>query len=214
MKNLFLPLFFLFGISVSAQESTNISPGKRYPVFVGFEGGFNLTQSDSYEDKYLNEFLGLSFDFFFSKNRSIKTKVKYVKVNCITDSWNWSDFSGEKDAIYNAEFILIPVLYKWQFGKSDSKGYIQGGLFFALETETEYLNYPDDYEKKSSDIGLNLGAGVQFPLFFKNLNFYGEFEILQGTFKKIPVETANVSPISIEKSLTSILLSFGFKYKF
>jgi len=212
MKNLFLALFFLVGLNSLAQESTKISSNKKYPVFVGVEGGFSLTKSDNYEDKFLNEFLGVSFDFFFSKNRSIKTKIKYLKVDCTTDSWDWSNTYLYNDAIYHAEFILIPVLYKWQFGKSESKGYIQGGLFFALETQSEYIDYPNDYNEESCDIGLNLGVGVQFPVFFDNLNFYGEFEILQGTISKIPVSSGGTIPI--ENSLTNFIISFGFKYKF
>ena len=215
MKNLLFVLFFIGVVNSFAQESNSLNITNKFPVFIGVETGFNLTVSDTYDDEFLNDFLGVSFDFFFTKNHSIKTKIKYLKVDRSTESWDrYISAYNDYIASYNAEFVVVPLLYKWQFGKSRVKGYVQGGVYFGLEIKDEYQNYPEGYDEKFNDYGINVGAGVHFPLFENGLYFYSEFEIYKGFVSKTPDERDYYSPVSLKKALTNLLFSMGFNYKF
>lgn len=216
MKHVFFVMFFFNVMNSFAQVSGSIDTTDKYPVFIGVETGFNLTVSDSYDDKFLNEFLGVSFDFFFTQNHSIKTKIKYLKVEMLTETWDC--FSGiyysDHIASYYAEFIIVPVLYKWQFGNNRAKAYVQGGVYWGLETINEYQNYPEMYDEKFNDHGINFGAGTHFPLFENGLYFYSEIEIYKGFVSKNPCGSDYYFHVSFDKTITNLLFSLGFNYKF
>lgn len=211
MKYLLFILPFFTIINLNAQI---IEGGKKesLPLFIGIEKGFNLT-TRSYEDNNLpNEFVGIDFDYFFKKNSSIKIEVKYLKVDRLTEMWD-SDFDNITTS-YSGEFIAIPILYKWQFGKKGgfTKAYVQGGVFFALETESEYINYPEYYDVKNNDYGLSLGFGTYFPI-VKRLYVNAEIDLYKGFVSKVTKDEYE-PPITVRRSLTNVMFSFGFKYEF
>lgn len=206
-----LIILSLFGtLNLYAQEST-VSITDKYPIFIGFDIGFNKATGNDGNNKLPNEFYGGELDYYFKKNHSIKIKVRSINFEKITDTWDWeSDYST---ASYNAAFIVIPILYKWQFGKrkSNAKAYVQGGVFFAFESKSEYKNYPADYEIKNNDYGIDLGCGTSFPI-VGNLFVYTELDFYKGFVGKVP-KGEYEPPLSLTKALTNVIFSFGFKYK-
>jgi len=209
MKNLIFLFLLITSFSTFAQE-TKI----KHPVYIGLETGFNASPNFSEDDQILHDLFGLTFNYFYTESRSIKIKVKYMSVEKnATANYLEYGYYQDYDVSYNADFIVIPVLYKWQFGKGTVKGFVQGGIYLGLEIDSEYEGYPANYSKNPIDFGLSLGAGLQFPLIKDKLFVNSEIEVYQGLFSRIP-ESENTQKNLFTEALTNLAFSIGLSYNF
>jgi hypothetical protein len=209
MKHLFVLLFLVISLNTIGQE-TKI----KHPVYIGLETGFNASPNFSEDDKILHDLFGLTFNYFYTESRSIKIKVKYMSVEKNGTSYYLEyGYYQDFDVSYKADFIVIPVLYKWQFGKGTVKGFVQGGVYLGLEIDSEYEDYPMNYSKNPIDFGFSLGAGLQFPLIEDILFVNSEIEVYQGLFSRVP-DSENTQSNLINEALTNLAFSIGLSYKF
>ena len=208
MRNIITLLFPLLYLSSYAQDVK-----EKTHVFIGVETGFNLTLSESYGDKILEDMYGLSFDYVFTKTRSVKAKIMYMKMKTTADVYN-KYYSEYRDVTYDAEYIVIPVLYKWQYGKGNVRGFLQGGFYLGIEYSSNYTNYPLNYSKSPNDFGISLGTGIHFPIIADKLFIQSEIGLYEGFFSKVPESDDTPKQIMPEGTLTNLTYSIGFSYKF
>jgi hypothetical protein len=209
MKNPVFLFLLITTLSTFAQE-TKI----KHPVYIGLEAGFNSSPNFSENDKILHDLFGITFNYFYTESRSIKIKVKYMSVEKNATA-NYLDYGyyQDYDVSYKADFIVIPVLYKWQFGKVNVNGFVQGGIYAGGELDAEYVGYPMNYSENPIDFGLSLGAGLQFPLIKDKLFVNSEIEVYQGLFSRIP-DSEQSQKTLFSESLTNLAYSIGLCYKF
>jgi len=209
MKHLFALFLLMISFSTIAQESK-----VKYPIYIGLETGFSLGYGFINNDKILHDLFGLTFDYYFTDTRSFKTKVKYMSVEKNTTIYYEEyGYYNHYDVSYKAEFVVIPALYKWQFGKGNVKGFVQGGIYLGLEIDSKYEGYPMNYSKNPIDFGFNLGTGLRFPIISDKLYVNSEIEVYQGLFGRIPDSDGSEQSF-FEEALTNLTFSLGLSYKF
>jgi len=208
MRNIITLLFPLLYLSSYAQDVK-----EKTHVFIGVETGFNLTLSESFGDKILEDMYGITFDYFFTKTRSVKAKISYMKMQLKEDIY-MNSFTEYREVSYDAEYIVIPVLYKWQYGKGNVRGFLQGGFYLGIEYSSNYTNYPLNYSKSSNDFGISMGTGILFPIIADKFFVQSEIGLYEGFFSKVPESDDTPKQLMPDGTLTNLTYSIGFNYKF
>lgn len=163
MKKILLSAVLLFSFSfLIAQDDADDAT---YPVKGDYEIGvylglFTSTVSDNgfgptEDSEYLYSLgLGASFDYYFSKTWSIKTRLNF-------DPKGAEEASGVLKL--NMNYLSIPVMASWHFGKR-KRWYLHFGPYaaFLLSAELNGLDVKDQFN--SSQIGFDLGIGVKIPV--------------------------------------------------
>jgi opacity protein-like surface antigen len=137
-------------------------------VEFGFNVGYNTstvsTTDDSAESG--NGFnVGFAADYYFSDRWSIKGKLIYDQKGWdngfVTDSDSGVSFVTD----YNLNYLTVPVMANWHFGKKrnwylDFGPYV--GFLMSAEDTKFGLDLKDSFN--STDFGLNFGIGVKIPV--------------------------------------------------
>jgi hypothetical protein len=174
MTKFLTTLLILSGIySMSlAQSKTNVELG----VNVGYNAAYisQTGYSDVFSPAIGGFNVGVSADFPTSPTWSIKVKAIY-------DQKGWADgFITDNqgntinDVNFRLDYITIPVMANWHFGRSKNWylnfGGYAGFLLDASETSSG-MNVKDAFNP--TDFGIALGIGVKIPI-SKNAKFFIE----------------------------------------
>jgi len=160
-KLLTLLLVAGFGITASAQEKNSLE--------LGLHAGFNLatvsTSSQTNSD-YRNGFnLTAVGDYFFSDRWSIKAKIGYDQKGWdngyITNLDNGQSFITN----YRINYLTVPVMANWHFGKKRN-WYLNFGPYFGILLNANETKFNTDLKNfiHNRDIGIDLGIGVKLPV--------------------------------------------------
>ena len=134
----------------------------------GIAGGYNgaTAQSGSNTNSsYLNAFnAGVSGDYFFSDRWSVKAKLTYDQKGW-ADGYITVDGSQPVATDYKLNYLTIPVMANWHFGKTRN-WYLNFGPYagILLSAKETALNMDLKDFIQSSDFGLALGIGVKIPV--------------------------------------------------
>lgn len=213
LKKLTLIFTFLFLSTFKnfAQSNTTVT-AKNYSV-LGIESGLNYIIGNTYQDNNLQFQGGISFEYYISKKRSLRAKVKYFHAakSSFISSW----FSENVITQYESDMIAIPVFYKWQFGTKKFTGYLFGGPYYAIELNAQFENYKNESDYSGNDFGTYQGLGTQFALNNSNIIIYYEVELYKGASYKAPVELGDLILYGLffNKNLINLHSSFGVKFK-
>lgn len=122
--------------------------------------------------------LGFAADYFFSDSWSLKGKIIYDQKGW--DNGYFDDGINEFRTNYNLNYLTIPVMANWHFGKKKNWNLNFGpyaGFLLSAE-ETAYNTNVKEFFN-TNDFGLNIGIGVKFPLSNK-LKLNIEYEAQSG----------------------------------
>ncbi|MFD2145647.1 porin family protein [Mucilaginibacter antarcticus] len=134
-----------------------------------------------------------SLDHYFSDRWSLKAKVVYDKKGWgngfITDLSTGKTVTGVQ---YNYDYITVPVMANWHFGKTRN-WYLNFGPYvgFLLSAEAKDFNLDVKPYSATTDAGLAVGIGVKIPLSEK-LKFFVEYDGQSG-FVNVIKSAANSS---------------------
>ncbi len=155
-KLLFLPLFMLYFSIAQAQDSK---------FEIGPEIGINssnyiVNDSDFNNSSITRLSFGIIGKINFSENWSIKSKIKYD-----AKGTKASDDSFEEKLNY----ITVPIMAEWNFGKSDLKGFLNFGIFggFLTSAKTEFSDGEEVEFKEliqNGDFGASYGLGTIYKI--------------------------------------------------
>jgi opacity protein-like surface antigen len=164
MKKFFTTLLILSGIySVSLAQTRN-----------AFEAGFNVGYNSSsviyaqtnVSAVYISGFnVGGYAEYYFSDRWSIKGKLNYEQKGW-GDGFLILNDGSEIDGIdYHLNYITIPVMANWHFGRQRN-WYLNFGPYVGILTSASESSNTTDVKSSfnSTDVGLALGIGVKFPL--------------------------------------------------
>ncbi|MDH7913992.1 porin family protein [Winogradskyella sp. SYSU M77433] len=166
-RKLFLIVIgFLFSVTIGAQNKFKIgvNAGLNYPDHRGYE----YAKNRKFKIGYL---LGVSFDYYLKEDLSIKANINYERKNRERELtyFNYdAEEVGDESFSEIYEYINVPLLLKYEFGKS--KFFINGGPFFNYLLNNKLdSNYPNDSndeitEQKKIDLGLSFGVGTNIAL--------------------------------------------------
>jgi opacity protein-like surface antigen len=205
MKRLIIVVFMLFGFTAVIVAQT------KGDVEFGFNVGYNnSTVSSTYDSAEAGSGFNVGFaaDYYFSDRWSIRGKLIYDQKGWdngfITDLDSGNTFFTD----YNLNYLTVPVMANWHFGKKrnwylDFGPYV-GFLMSAKDTEFE-LDLKDGFN--STDFGLALGIGVKIPVSDKmKLTF--EYEGQSGLSNIFKESNTNVS-----NSRSSLNVGINFMMK-
>jgi hypothetical protein len=170
MRKVFLALFILMGTAIltKAQISTGFVLGAN----VGYNTS-TIQQFDFYDNsgEIGGVNLGLSGEYYFSDRWSLKTKLTYdqkgwAKGFIIEDTSPAGGGSSEVDGVqFNLNYLTIPVMASWHFGRNRN-WYIHFGPYVGFLLSASDNNNDGNIKSlfHSTDIGLDTGIGLKFPV--------------------------------------------------
>ncbi|MBB6237820.1 outer membrane protein W [Pedobacter sp. AK013] len=160
-KLLTLLLFAGLGMTSQAQEKNSLE--------LGIHAGYNLatvSTSNQTNSDYRNGFnLTAVGDYFFSDRWSIKAKIGYDQKGWdngyLTNLDNGQSFATD----YHINYLTIPVMANWHFGKKRN-WYLNFGPYFGILLNASETRFNTDLKNfiHNRDIGLDLGIGVKLPV--------------------------------------------------
>lgn len=177
MKKLFLTFFAVAAICLSAKAQQ--SKGVELGFGVGFNGA-TVVSNDNETTKSKSGFnVAFSLDSYFSNRWSIKTKAIY-------DQKGWADgYAAIGDILYqkadySLNYITIPVMANWHFGKTRN-WYLNFGPYVGFLLDAKMSAYTGSFKSSfnSVDGGLAYGIGIKLSLSQKT-KFYFELEGQSG----------------------------------
>ena len=137
-------------------------------VEYGFNAGYNISTVVSSEDNADsgNGFnVGFAADFYFSDRWSIKGKLIYDQKGWDNDVITDLDTGNTYDTNYNLNYLTVPVMANWHFGKKRN-WYLDFGPYVGFLMSAEDTRFGADVKEyfNSTDFGLSYGIGVKIPL--------------------------------------------------
>lgn len=172
-KIITVKLLIAFSVIGFAQKKGDVEFG----INLGLNSS-NVTSEYLSSDTGTGVNLGFAADYFFSDSWSLKGKIIY-------DQKGWDNgllYVGVNryNTNYNLNYLTIPVMANWHFGKKKNWNLNFGpyaGFLLSAE-ETAYNTNVKEFFN-TNDFGLNIGIGVKFPLSNK-LKLNIEYEAQSG----------------------------------
>lgn len=177
MKKLFTTLFAVLGIYTFAHAQQ--SKGVEFGIGVGYNGATVSDNSNNSTKSKSGFNVALSADNYFSDRWSLKVKAVY-------DQKGWGGGFVQvgptvyTDVDYKLNYITVPVMANWHFGKTRN-WYLNFGPYVGFLLDANVTKYPASIKEgfNSVDGGLAYGIGVKLPIAEKT-KFYIEFDGQNG----------------------------------
>ena len=172
-KIITVKLLIAFSVIGFAQKKGDVEFG----INLGLNSS-NVTSEYLSSDTGTGVNLGFAADYFFSDSWSLKGKIIYDQKGW--DNGYFDDGINEFRTTYNLNYLTIPVMANWHFGKKKNWNLNFGpyaGFLLSAE-ETAYNTNVKEFFN-TNDFGLNIGIGVKFPLSNK-LKLNIEYEAQSG----------------------------------
>ncbi|MDR0791915.1 MAG: PorT family protein [Chitinophagaceae bacterium] len=146
---------------------------------------------------------GIFADFYFSDRWSLKTVLGYTQKG-------WKNPPDFEDGNYNLNYITIPVMANWHFGKTRN-WYLNFGPYVGILTSANATKISDDLKPyfNSADFGLDIGIGVRFPI-SDNVRLHLE---INGAASFGDIFKNNTSGYSVNNSTGTYNIGFEFPLK-
>ena len=165
----FIVLLFNLGFSQS-KIRLGIEGGPNYSSYRGFYGSGNF-------DPRISFTAGITSEFRLNHQLYLKTGLSFERKRATNGAYYYnlnpnSPFDpGIRIAAYiQADYVVCPVMAKYEFTKNDSF-YMAFGGFMAFTLKSDFFtddNYNSSNVFKSPDIGLCIGVGKSFDFGLHN----------------------------------------------
>ncbi|MGY4536362.1 hypothetical protein ACVW0P_000769 [Mucilaginibacter sp. UYNi724] len=199
--------FFTTLIAVCVISTASFSQTKGTNQF-GIQVGYNattVTASGYTNTDYRSGFnAGIVMDHYFSNSWSIKTKALYDQ-----KGWNSgyiSSPSGSFTTNYQVDYVTVPIMANWHFGRTKN-WYLNFGPYVGVLLNAKESAGGTDFKDyfNSTDVGLDLGIGVKFPV----TNTSRFFIELNGAGGITDMVKNNTGP-ALRNSASSVNIGFAF----
>lgn len=207
MKKIFTTLFIVLGFYslTYAQQKGSVDFG----VNVGFNNSYVSETYSNQNSDFINGLnAGIFVDSYFSNSWSLKVEANYDQ-----KGWGNGFFTdGNGNTVDNVNFrlnyITIPVLASWHFGYTRN-WYLHFGPYVGILTSAKETT--DDIDVKqvfnTTDVGIDLGIGVKFPISNKAKIFL-EYDG-QGGLTNIFKDNADYSSVQTIRSSFNVGINFS-----
>lgn len=153
IKNINFLIIILFSFNTFSQKEFRL----------GLSGGLNFSSITSNNSTNSNSKFGYLFgidaEYYLGKNFSIKSGINYE--NKVVSNFNFitGNMLDEND-----NYIILPILFKYDFGKLNSY-FVNGGYFFGYRLSKDEYNFLIDRNfNKKTDSGISIGIGKKIKL--------------------------------------------------
>jgi len=164
-----------------------IGYGQKGNHYVGLElGPATIDLQSGGDDNKSNIQFGVMGEYFIGKHWSVKAKLKYYEVGILRgapcDGFEFIAPNCDEDERprYKANMLGLPLMVKWDIGNGRFKGYLQSGMYVAVEMNSEYQNDDFRFKKSVLDYGFTSGIGLQYGLYGDRFILYAEGDYLLG----------------------------------
>lgn len=169
MKISFIVFLFSFLISFSTYAQTKGIV--EYGANIGYNSS-TVSNSDGSADRGIGINIGVAIDYYFSKRWSIKGKLIYDQKGWDKGFIEFYGFdpnsegpSGSYSTNYDLNYLTIPVMANWHFGRTKN-WYFNFGPYVGFLMSAKETRFGTDVKEafNTTDFGLALGIGVKIPV--------------------------------------------------
>ena len=217
MKNLVLSTALLGSILCLGQENTIINPKNKY--YFGAEIGRNTITSFQLGESNKSLQGGLSAEYYFDKQWSVLSKIKYYETGVSffspdTHSGSWFDLGSDAySGQFKGKIISIPLFLKWEFRMyKNLKGNLKIGYSYFYEISSQYENYSSNLSTHYSKHNGSLVQGLGLTYFINEKTaIYLDSEYDFGTSKGYSEGLFGKTHHTTKNQLTEIGIKYTFK---
>ena len=169
MKIISITLLITFFLSFSTYSQTK--GVVEYGANIGYNSSTVSNSNDSAtRGNGIN--VGVAIDYYFSKRWSIKGKLIYDQKGWDKGFIEFYDFdpnsegpAGTYTTNYDLNYLTIPVLANWHFGRTKN-WYFNFGPYIGFLLNATETRFGTDVKEafNTTDFGLALGIGVKIPV--------------------------------------------------
>lgn len=206
-----ITIFLISIVNATAQYRSRGSAAEQYirgDIELGGNIGLNISNAtgnvdneDFEPDSATSINIAATGEYYFSDRWGLKGKIIYDKKGFDED---------DIDSSTNLDYISIPVLANWHFGRTRN-WYLNFGLYtaFLIKSESDFEEDTED-TFKTTDIGLAFGVGVKF-LLNERTKLFIEYDAQTG-FSDVFDEEAfsNVDEISVKNGRSAFNIGLLF----
>jgi len=208
MKKFFTTLLICTGIyfSASAQKTNQVEFG----VNIGSNESYVIQNQSTYyansSDAVYGFNVGFSAEYYFSNRWGLKGKIIYDQKGWGNGYIIGSDGSEIDGVNFQLNYITVPVMANWHFGRNRN-WYLNFGPYAGFLLSAKETNDNIDVKNafSSTDFGLALGIGLKIPI-SNNVKFFIEAEG-QGGATNITADNSG-STVQSERSSLNIGINF------
>lgn len=162
MKKVIVVVLILFSLATFGQK--NKKGDIEFGVNIGYNA-FSVGNTDGNSDSGSGFNVGLAADYFFSNRWSVKGKLIFDQKGWDNGFFNDLDTGNSYITDYNLNYLSVPVMANWHFGKKRN-WYLNFGPYVGfLMGATETANSRNVKEAfNSTDYGISYGIGVKIPV--------------------------------------------------
>ena len=180
MKKIITTVCLLLGAYsfTHAQSTKSINAGKtEFGFGLGINGAY-ITQNAEYSSStgLIWGFTGyLSAEHYLNDDFGIKIKAIYDPKG-LGNGFRQDNSKTVTGVYFPVKYVTVPVTVNWHFGQ-EKNWYAMAGPYvgFLLSATDDYDHENLKSQFKSTDVGGDLGLGLQFPVSDK-LNFFLEYD--------------------------------------
>lgn len=160
-KLLTLLLLSGLGISVQAQEKNSFEFGGH----IGYNAATVSTSNNVNSDSRNGFNITAVGNYFFSDRWSIRAKIGYDQKGWDNGYLNDLDNGESYTTDYRMNYITVPVMASWHFGKKRN-WYLNLGPYLGILLNATETKFNTDLTSfiNTTDIGIDLGIGVKVPV--------------------------------------------------
>lgn len=164
MKKIFTTLLIVLGF----YSITSAQIKEKGDTEFGIEAGLNtsyVSSGDGYQntDATVGFNAGVSGDFYFSNKWSLKVKVLYDQKGWGNGFVTYNDGTETDGIDFKLNYITIPVLANWHFGRRRN-WYLDFGPYVGILTSAKGggQDFKDSFN--TTDVGFRVDLGVKVPI--------------------------------------------------
>jgi len=165
MKKILTTLFIIPLICSAALAQTRATD--EFGLNIGYNAA-NVTYSGNYDNSdYVSGVnIGFSAEHYFSNRWSIKGKLIYDQKGFANGYLTFDDGTEIDGVDFHLNYITVPVMANWHFGRTRNWylhfGPYVGFLLNATESSGSGVDVKQAFN--TTDVGIDLGVGVKFPV--------------------------------------------------
>lgn len=204
MKKIIYVLLIILNSNYVFSQNVNEVINPKHNWYLGLEFGLNGIQSYNFDENKKSFQLGVTSEYYFSKNWSLNARLKYFETGL--------SFRNNGYNVFDGAVISVPLNIKWEFNiyKNLRINFMTG---FALnqEIKSNYI-YPNKPNANYSKLYGNFNSGLGFNYFIsKKIALTLNYEVYVLGNDRQDDDFLKLLPVSPNNNLLNIGIKHNFK---
>ena len=204
MKKLIYVLLIILNSSYVFSQNVNEVINPKHKWYLGLEFGLNGIQSYNFDENKKSYQLGVTSEYYISKNWSFNARFKYFETGL--------SFRNNGYHVFDGAVISVPLNMKWEFKiYRNLRINFMSGFALNQEIKSNY-SYPNKPNANYSNFYVNLNSGFGFNYYLnKKAAIFLNYEVYVLGNNRSDDNSLGILPVTPNNNLLNIGMKYNFK---